>query len=302
MASKPSGEDGGKNVIDMSNGYPSGPHFNLNIHGRNPDTFYCENILGGNSINICEYGESTIQYVSNKKSSLTELMVLDPCAECLDVDSKPAKVQLPHEAEGYYVFARLRGKTNNGKEEEPSNVILYPNDIVELCNDDLEIPDPEFPNYTDCSLILGMITVQGDLYNATPGENGSVKLERFDTETTRGKGYAKAKYITDLFMWSGWSCDATLDTYPMGGPDGVIDENDVPIEYDYIENGGNENGIIDKEELQAWLNNVCDYHDNEWILNIADLVVSQQKIDNDGGKLLKIRFYPKATTDFTPAQ
>jgi hypothetical protein len=38
--------------------------------------------------------------------------------------------------------------------------------------------------------------------------------------------------------------------------------------------------------------------DFEWILNIADLVVTQQDIVNDGGKLFKIRFYPVATTTY----
>jgi hypothetical protein len=298
MAAKP------QEVIEMSNGYPSGAHFNLNIHGRDG---YCDAAPGGNSVFISEYGTSTIQYVTNKRSSVTELTALDPCAECLDNDGDPdtcsgypAKVQLPYEEKGFWVFTRLRGKPNNGKDDGvQSDVILYPNDIVELCNDDP--PDLNFPEYTECLLPLGLITVR-DVYDATPGENGSVQLERFEPEVTKGKGKGKAIDITHLFTWSGWSCDATLDIYPIGEPDGVIDENDVPIEYDYIENGGNENGIIDDGELQAWLNSVCDYHDNEWILNIADLVVSQQKIDNDGGKLLKIRFYPKATTDFTPAQ
>ena len=38
------------------------------------------------------------------------------------------------------------------------------------------------------------------------------------------------------------------------------------------------------------------YYENEWILNIADLVVTDQNISNDGVKLLKLRFYPVATT------
>ena len=95
-------------------------------------------------------------------------------------------------------------------------------------------------------------------------------------------------------------CDAILvDT----NEDGIISESDVPIEYDV-----NVNGVIDPDELQSWLNDQsilenCTYYapeDNTWILNIADLVVSQQRVDNDGAKLLKIRFYPKATTEFIP--
>ena len=43
-----------------------------------------------------------------------------------------------------------------------------------------------------------------------------------------------------------------------------------------------------------------EYFDEVWILNIADLVVTDQPITNDGTKLLQIRFYPVDTTEFTP--
>jgi hypothetical protein len=128
-----------------------------------------------------------------------------------------------------------------------------------------------------------------DVYDAT--EEGFV---RFDPNESKGKGWAKATDITRLFMWSGWVIDAILDT----NEDGVIDVDDVPMGYDV-----NLNGIIDPEELELWLqDNAADglstYYDNEWILNIADLVVTQQDIVNDGGKLFKIRFYPVATTTY----
>lgn len=59
---------------------------------------------------------------------------------------------------------------------------------------------------------------------------------------------------------------------------------------------------IDNDDLQIYLDTQCTYYDDEWILNIADLVVSEQDITNDGGKLFKIRFYPVATTEFIPAE
>lgn len=40
------------------------------------------------------------------------------------------------------------------------------------------------------------------------------------------------------------------------------------------------------------------FYDNVWIFNIADVVVRVQTITDDGTKLLKVRFYPVATTEF----
>jgi len=107
MAAKP------LDVIPRSNGYPSGEHHNLNIHGKD-SAFNCTSTVGGKSVFILEYGDSKIQYVTNKKSSVTELTVLDPCAEAFSVDESPAKVQIPYESQGYYVLARVRAKPQNG--------------------------------------------------------------------------------------------------------------------------------------------------------------------------------------------
>ena len=293
MAAKP------QPVISMSNGFPSGPHFNLNLHGKKAG-FVGDGEVGGKSVFILEYGVSTIEIVSNKKASLTELTVLDKLAEAFDGD--PALVQLPHEAEGYYVFVRILGKPNNGKTDgEQSDILLYPNPIPRICNDDPLNPDPDFPTYTDPNealLALGLVTTHG-VYELT-----SAGLERFEPTATKGKGKSKAIDITGLFMWSGWVLDASLDTDgPEGVPDGVIDEYDVPTAYDELANGGNGNGIIDTFELENWLADqealgLATYHDNEWIFNIADLVVQEQTVTNDGTKLLQIRFYPVATTEF----
>jgi len=309
LAAKP------QQVIEWSNGFPSGKHFNLNIHGKKAD-FQCDTTPGGGSVFVSEYGDSTIQYVSNKKASVFELKVLDPCAE--DFDGDPAKVQLPYKievdgsvipAEGYYVFARILGKPNNGQNDgEPSSVILYPNPVLHVCND--TVPEnPDFGNYTECPddalLALGLVTTQG-VYELT--EAGLVRFDPGST-TKQGKGEAKGKSkaldITGLFMWTGWVCNATLDTSgPDGVLDGVIDEYDVPIEYDLAINGGNENGVIDSDELENWLADqeaagLCTYYDNVWVFDIADLVVQDQTIKNDGTKLLQVRFYPVATTEFT---
>jgi hypothetical protein len=302
MAAKP------QEVIEMSNGYPSGAHFNLNIHGKK-DGFTGDSTSGGSSVFVSEYGESTIQYVSNKKASLTELTVLDSLAEAFDGD--PAKVQLPHESQGYYVFARIHGRPNNGSTDgDPSSIILYPNPVLEACND-TDPANPDFPTYTDCPddplLALGLVTTQG-VYELT--EQG---FERFDdASTSKGKGRSKATDITGLFLWTGWVVDASLDTNgPDGVPDGVIDILDVP-EADYDGDAltdpnrdYNNDGLVNGDDVHDWLTDVvlsdptlAEYFDNEWVFNVADLVIQDQTITNDGTKLLQVRFYPVATTEF----
>ena len=272
-------------VIEMSNGYPSGAHFNLNIHG----TSSCQTSEGGNSVFISEYGDSTIQYVTNRKSSVTELTALDTCAE--EFDGDPAKVQIPYESEGYFVFARIKGKPNNGQDALESSVIMSPNLVTDACND-TDPANPDFPTYTECPndtlLALGLI-VGTNIYEAT-----DVGFVRFLDQEAKGKGKDKATDITSLFMYTGWVYDSSLDL----NLDGVIDENDVPLTYDL-----NGDGIIDSDEFGNWQLDQVDAglansYENEWILNIADLVVTDQIVSNDGAKLLKVRFYPVATTEY----
>ena len=316
LAAKPDGSNGTNDVIAKSNGFPSGEHYNLNIHGKKAD-YNGDPTPGGNSVFILEYNtpeypKSTIQYVTNKKASLETLTVLDPLAEAFDGD--PAKVQLPYEADGYYVFGRILGKPNNGKLEPVSSIILYPNEVVAACND-TDPANPDFPDYTECPddplLALGLI-VGPNLYDAEP--EGYV---RFDSGVTKGKGKSKATDITRLFTYTGWVVDARLDTSGPGGvPDGVIDIYDVPVgyvvplgDYDGDPNTApnqdfNNDGLVnDADVVEAWLTDnptMAWYFDEEWILNIADLVITEQGLVNDGTKLLQIRFYPVDSTTFSP--
>ncbi len=283
-----------QSVIAISNGFPSGDHFNLNVHGKDPAKFQPDTTLtGGNSVFVSLYGDSTVTLRSDNRSDLANLTALDPYAEAFD--GTPAKVQLPYEAQGYYVFARILGKPNNGANDAPSSVILTPNTVPTLENYNTTDPTGE--------LTLGLVTTSG-VYKQT-----SFGLERFDSTVTTGKGKSQGQDITGLFMWTGWIVyNTTLD----GNADGVIDINDVPVgNYDNDlstpdNRDFNNDGAENASDVDAWLQSIvaldptqATYIDNQWIFNIADIVEQEQTITNDGTKLLQIRFYPVDTTSFS---
>lgn len=82
-----------RDVIEKSKSYPSGRHFNLTPRGKDPLSFFCKEMLqAGKSISIDEYGESTAQYMTNKRSPVTDLTVLEPCIGCFN---DPADDSLP---------------------------------------------------------------------------------------------------------------------------------------------------------------------------------------------------------------
>ncbi len=282
-----------QSVIQISNGFPSGDHFNLNIHGKDPAKFSPDlTLTGGSSVFVSLYGDSTLIFRSDKGAAVTELTALDPYAEVFD--GTPAKVQLPYEAQGYYVFARILGKPNNGSNNEPSSIILTPNSI------------PLASNYDSLDstglLTLGLVTTSGTYELDEQG------FLRFNPDSVKSRGKSTGVDITGLFLWTGWVIyDFSLDS----NADGVVDINDVPLA-DYDANPAtpdnhdfNNDGIENTADVDAWLQSVialdptkATYYANEWIFNIADIVEQEQTISNDGTKLLKIRFYPVDTTEF----
>jgi len=300
---------GGKppDVIENSNGFPSGIHFNLNIHGHDLSLDDpCTHEAGGNSVFIDQYGTSTIEYRTNKKSSLTELTVTDPCATG---DGKvsinlPMKVTVVDEitlisetipVDGYYVYGRILGKPQNGKNDPDgrSNILFSPNMVTDAYNLD------------DDMVALGLIT-----WNATYFA-GDEAFYRFNDPTAKGKGKSKAREITHLFEYTGWVVDDSLD---IAEPFGIIDINDLPSDadakaailaagkvwqdYDQDLTWGNSNGLIDT--IEEWLafnadlgeDSLAWHYTNEWIFNIADVVTTGGDVTNDGTKLFQIRFYP----------
>lgn len=296
-------------VVMWSNGFPSGPHFNLNIHGKK-DGYICDPTSGGGSVFVPEYGDSQINFVQNKKSSITDLTVHDNCGT---FDGDPALVQLPKGE--YQVYARILAKPR--KDDEQREVIFYPK-LVETCNDTLSALDTNGDGVIDLS-DLSTMDLDGDgvldgdingdgvidevdlaLYYDFPDAvdctdsfllgTGVVTSDGvFDMDSQkliRNKGRSKAVDVSDLFKWSGYACDQSVDT----NGNGEIDLGDaVDI---------NGDGVVDEDELAAYLDTYCTHHDNTWVFDIADLVVYGWDYRNNGSKLVQTRFYPMDTTTF----
>jgi hypothetical protein len=348
MAAKPQQSGSGEDVIAKSNGFPSGPHFNLNIHGKDPATFTCPDedpyFEGwGNSVFIDINGTTDIFYMTCKKSNIDSLTVLDGCG--LDVDGS-VTIQLPKipdglplEDQGYHVFARILAKPNNGKndpEDSRSYIFLSKNIVSQLCNEPQGSDEEGW--YCDPELSLGLI-LKDDVYG-----DGGEEFYRFDDPQGRGKGKSKAVDITRLFTFTGWVIDARLDNYSTatgegwGYSDGAITVGDIPV-YDWdcddgvstadnrdVNGDTSENpdlAATEDDDLDMYLSYMAGQIPGEtcwlyclgyeldpqvtpmaweftdaWILNIAEFVLTEGEIINDGTKLLQIRFYPRWTTEY----
>lgn len=262
------------------NGFPSGEHFNLNIIGKKadfvcPEQQYQEDELGnlvpvyGNVIFVPQYEEQaydiTIFMESGKKGpksapATTELEVTDWCTGFEPND--PAKLRLPKNDSGYAVYARVLAKPT----DDP---------YIEIMDPGLALVEDESGNDL---LYLGLVDETG-----------------FQTDYvsfTRKKGKSTAVDITGLFLWTGsvyYLTEPTEGTYVPtlfcardtdDPPDGIYDEyymKDPEL-------------ACDEGYTEVTLYGIT--YEDTWVFNIADFVEYFWNIDNNGVKLIQIRFYP----------
>jgi hypothetical protein len=286
MAAKPQKSGSGKDVIALSNGFPSGPHETLNIHGKKADyqCVECVPIPGEvqcNVVNIPEYTTNgvNISYVSGRKVKIDELTVFDSCAGFDPPGQEDgAEVWLPYEPEGYWVFARALGKPAKGDPNDPSYV---PRRIIFQNDENSPVAYSLFGNVTNPDEVplvfpLGVITKNGAYKVMSTNELGEYLLVRFDSEPAgKGKGKNVGKDITDMFMWSGWVFHGSLDL----NEDGSVNEFDVEyacwsvydidysgfIDYDpdlLAIGDANTDGNIDRLDLAYSFNCTYDLDDN----------------------------------------
>jgi hypothetical protein len=286
------------------NGFPSGPHYNLNIIGKKtnfvcpeqeyyleisggdrdgelvescPDGYVCDvtqEPIYGNVIFVPEDGDFEIYMQSGKgkkAEAIPELQVTDPCGR-----DGEATLQLPKCDDGYRVYARALGK--------PTGEPYY--DM--LSNPQLNVVQDDDGNDL---IYLGELT-----------DNGIVTADG-DKFISRGKGKSKAIPITDLFMWTGYVCafpgeneTGTIDICWMDNPDpdmedGLVNYGDVFAmpNYDlYPQTGCPTEYMLMTDVLLS-----CTYYETRtWMFNVAEFVECMWGLDNHGMKLLQIRFYP----------
>jgi len=253
------------------NGFPSGAHHNLNIHGKKLD-FTCDSMVPeedgyfGGSIFVPISGtDIEIVMQSGKKGpknapSITDLEVVDPCAS---FDGDPAVIMLPKNEFGYDVYARVLGKPTG----DPTITIRDP-----------ELLMVQDENGNDL-LWLGLITDNGFMTTS----------ESF----TRTKGKSTARDITGLFLWNGDVCYLVepVGPYDFSEVKCCID-NDVPADGVYDECTDPTAGLcpLGYDPVTTY----CIIYTNTWVFNIGDFVDYLWKADNDGVKLLQIRFYPRS--------
>jgi hypothetical protein len=253
------------------NGFPSGEHHTLNIHGKKLD-FQCpepeldENgdpVYGG-SIFIPEDGHG-IQIIMESGSSkgkhaamITDFGVKDPCTA--DFDGDAAVLQLPPNDKGYRVYGRPLGKPT----DEPSLQVM-PQLLAAV---------DEFGNDL---YLLGQVTDKG-----------------FETSSeifTRKKGKSKAVDITGLFQWSG---DVCYFSTALCDPIEECTQNTICC------TDADLDGVYESCEFQVDgmcvvgtpTDAFCKSFAAEWVFSIADFVRYLWDAENSGLKLLNVRLYP----------
>lgn len=299
----------GNNLI--GNGFPSGPHFNLNIIGKNSD-FVCPSLADyvastpGQNVIYVRRVDSNIEILMESGAkgpksdpSLTTLKVTDWCSN--NIDGSSATLQLPKDAEGYAVYARITGKP--GSEDGLPTFAFSGREFVSV--------EDEFGNDL---FLLGLINDTG-IYDYAGNE-----LYRYDGSKS-GKGVKKAVNITELFQYSGQICAINDQTTFCSADLSLCTPGPIVCCVPFVDDGSGNlveasscdptlvgfgacvnqqegvcpdsityNGFTTTNICQVTTQ--CKYYDDQWIFNIADFVSVLFGAENNGSYNVHLRFYP----------
>jgi hypothetical protein len=273
------------------NGFPSGTHYNLNIIGKKVGFNGCDiaidpetnlPVYGGvvftpqGSLEAPAGGDLLFRSGSGRKAFVIDgldpsaLQVTDPCVTAFDED--PAEIVLPPSANGYWVYARALGKLTDNP-----YMTIKPN-LIQVSSAD------------DTVTYLGLVT-----------SDGFTRADGYTVTRKKGGKSNAAININDLFSWSGYVC---YTVNPM-----TIGLTDDPSVYPFIDMCATDtsdplDGVPDAimepadgectDTSYTLTQLYCrEYENEQWLFNIADFVDYFVDIDNNGAKLVQIRFYQK---------
>jgi hypothetical protein len=298
-------------VIDKSNGFPSGEHYNLNIISKK-DNFNCpcdyeptEVLEDGttkykNVIFVPQDGGTNRIYMqsgtSKKRNNIIydELTVIDPCTEafpdrnqfCEEQTPDGATLYLPKREAGYSVYARALGKPTDG--------------IFEVT------PGLNYVEDGNGNVLLHLGTVLPGAGFVLP--DGT--FFRISGKGTKGGGKSTAIEITQMFEFNGTICYFDLSDVPVLDPALEVTETELCCdEVELLDENGNT--VYDEygDPVMVYQNcvekvvDICpdaqvtaycaDYDTNPlWIFNVAEFVEYFWDVDSNGVHLLQVRFYP----------
>lgn len=307
-AGKPTDDDG----IYLGNGFPSGPHFNLIIHGKklsfqcpDPDYFFlvetdnngdgdegtlveecdAEDICSvtttqhyGNSVFTPRDGRNVqIQFESGRKGPKSNpdsstLEVTDWCTKPFDNDA--ANIRIPKDPDGYAVYARVTGKPTEGS--------------FSVFGRSLTLVETETDGELSDLLFLGVVTETGVFLGT--------ELE--PVTATGGKGKNKGTEITSIFEFTGQVC-YTSDLDPACTDGGCFSQfyccpQDESASCEVVPPDTDPLTYCPALHDGSWLPTefFCHEYEDDWIFNIADFVNVLFDVKNDDTYNIQIRFYP----------
>lgn len=332
FAAKPFQVVGGAFVWNGNN-YPSGAHYNLNIHGKK-DGFECP---------PAEYQWEITAGPDGGAFSVGSVYVGPACPDsytCVQGDQVFGNVinvsRNPADANG--ILWESGGK---GPKSSPEVQTL---EVVDWCTKPFDGSDAQLripkdsegymvfarltgkPGNGDTQvaidgclqsvsdetgndmMMLGLVTTDGQSYvpNCATGTSDPVTLVRYDGPN--GKGASKATDITRLFEWSGTTyqfldaetCSAEAEgcinlCCPDGNGDGVFNGECLPREADPI-TGQLPACAVGYTPVAAQ----GTVYENAWVFNIGDFVEYLWNLENDGTYNIKVRLYPLSQQEWWP--
>ena len=278
------------------NGFKSGPHFNLNIHGKPanftcpPIEYYLEVTVDANNdgdlgalVKVCDFGDTcnptNIQAYGNS-IFIPETAVADDKIKVYVESGKKGPKSAPTTAElqvtdwcggfGDDPDVQFRLPANEAGYDVYARILAKPTDNPSMTFSD---PGLVYAEDEDGALVwFGLLTGTGFQASGAP------------FTFTRLKGKSIARDITGLFQWTGEVC---YTTDAEGRTDTLFcTDSATPPAY-YPDSGQGCGAGFTSITLY------CSSHTAEWVFNIADFVEMFYNITNNGSKLVQVRFYPR---------